>query len=390
MTASTLPRVLCVDDEPNLLAGLALTLRRRFDVATAESGPAALGLLRDSGPFEVIICDFRMPAMNGAEFLRRAREFAPDAVPILLTGHATLEGAISAVNEGRVHRILLKPCPPDILVGAVEEAAAHGRSLRGGRDELERAIQGLSGELQEAARLATAGRLASGFGHEINNMVTVLDGTIAGIRDAAAQGGALDPEDIAALAHVRRHLFTHGRNLMRLGRPPAGSGGAADLGRCVADSVGLLRDTGPLRRASIQLDVPPSAIRVALGETPLEQILLNLVKNAADAVKEVRDRVPTVRITASVDAGARTASCSVSDDGVGIPPERMGRLFEPYQTTKPAGAGNGLGLFVVRHIVESAGGTIRAESRPGAGSTFTFTLPLAPEEAAGAPSGPVG
>ncbi len=378
MSNSSLPRVLCVDDEPNLLAGLANVLRRRYDVATAPGGPEALRLIAASPPFDVIVSDYRMPAMDGAEFLRRAREISPGTVPVLLTGHATLEGAIAAVNEGRVFRILLKPCPPEILLGAIAEAVAQGRAPAYERRRLEEEIAGLSGELQEASRLATAGRLASGFGHEINNMVAVLDGTIAGIREATGNGGALDPEDIAALAHVRKHLATHGRNLMRLGRPQKPGGGASDLGRAVRDAVTMLKETGPLKRAHVEIDVPTAPVRVLLAETPLEQILLNLVKNASEAVNEVRTRTPTIRISVAVDTLLGTASCSVADDGVGVPAERMERLFEPYQTTKPAGSGTGLGLFVVRHIVESAGGTVSARSHAGAGSTFTFTLPLEP------------
>ena len=378
MTPAVPARVLCVDDEPNLLAGLANTLRRRFDVATARSGPEALELIARSSPFDVIVCDYRMPAMDGAEFLRRAREIAPGAVPVLLTGHATLEGAIAAVNEGRVFRILLKPCPPEILTGAIDEAVAQGRAPSIERKRFEEEIEGLSGELQEAARLATAGRLASGFGHEINNMVAVLDGTIAGIQDASGNGAPLDPEDIAALGHVRRHLATHGKNLMRLGRPQRIGNASADLGRCIADAISMLRDTGPLKRANVVLDVPPGATQVGLAETPLEQILLNLIKNASEAVQTVRTRVPTIRVAVSVDAVAGMASCSVTDDGVGIAADRMDRLFEPYQTTKQAGSGTGLGLFVVRHIVESVGGSVSAASREGEGSTFTFVLPMQP------------
>ena len=379
MSTSGLPRVLCVDDEPYLLAGLVNTLRRRFDVHTAGSGADALELIARSPPFDVIVSDYRMPAMDGAEFLRRARPAAPGAVPVLLTGHATLEGAIAAVNEGRVFRILLKPCPPDILIGAIDEAIAQGRTPAQEKERLEKEIEGLSGELQETSRLATAGRLASGFGHEINNMVAVLDGTIAGIRSATGSGAALDPEDVAALSHVRRHLASHGKNLMRLGRPVKPGGGAADLARCINDAVTMLRETGPLKRANVVIEVPPGRLLVALAETPLEQILLNLLKNASEAVAARRDRPGNIRIDVLAEPTTGVASCSVSDDGVGIPADRMGRLFEPYNTTKPAGSGTGLGLFVVRHIVESAGGSVTARSKEGEGSTFTFSLPVVKE-----------
>ncbi len=377
MNPTPRPRVLCVDDEPNLLAGLVHTLRRRFEVATAPNGPAALDTIAREPPFSVIISDYRMPGMDGAEFLRRARAAAPQAVRVLLTGHATLEGAVAAVNEGHVFRFLLKPCPPEQLVGALEEAAAESRAAAAERSRLEAEIEDLSGELQEAARLATVGRLASAFGHEINNMVTVLDGVMGGIKDALADGGAIDPEDLAALAHVRRHLFSHGKNLMRLGKP-AGSGSArADLGRCMGDAVAMLRDTGPLRRVEVVLEVPPEPVLVRLGETQVEQILLNLVKNGADATRGLHDRKARIRVSASLDAGGETATCVVEDNGAGIPADRLPLIFEPFHTSKAPDKGTGLGLFVVRHIVEGAGGRVRAESRPDAGSAFHFTLPVA-------------
>ena len=378
MSTSALPRILCVDDDPNLLAGLANTLRRRFDVTTAANGPDALRIVADAGPFDVIVSDYRMPGMDGAEFLRRARQLAPTTVPVLLTGHATLEGAIAAVNEGRVFRILLKPCPPEILIGAIDEAVAQALAPSLERRRYEEEIEGLSGELQEAARLATAGRLASGFGHEINNMVAVLDGTIAGIRDATGSGGALDPEDIAALSHVRKHLATHGKNLMRLGRPQRTVAGTADLGRAVQDAVAMLKETGPLKRAKVVVEVAATPTWVGLAETPLEQILLNLIKNASEAVTTIRTRIPTITVAVTTDNVIGMATCTVADDGVGIPAADMDRLFEAYHTTKPVGSGTGLGLFVVRHIVETAGGRVTAQSREGQGSTFTFTVPLRP------------
>ncbi|MGH8517409.1 MAG: GGDEF/EAL domain-containing response regulator, partial [Panacagrimonas sp.] len=112
-------RVLCVDDEPQVLEGLALQLRRRFEVLKATSGATALAMLQTSGEVAVIISDMRMPGMNGAAFLREACRIAPRASRILLTGQADLESAAAAVNEGQIFRFLSKPCPADYLLSTV-------------------------------------------------------------------------------------------------------------------------------------------------------------------------------------------------------------------------------------------------------------------------------
>ncbi len=114
--------ILCVDDEPQILEVLALTLGRQYHVELAASGMAALERLRSIPETAVIISDMRMPSMNGAQFLAAARKIAPNARRILLTGHANTSSAILAVNDGGIFRFLTKPCPFEILMEAVEAA----------------------------------------------------------------------------------------------------------------------------------------------------------------------------------------------------------------------------------------------------------------------------
>src|SRR5690349_16055277 len=98
------PRVLCVDDDPNVLEALATNIGRRYDVQTAVSGAQALEQLTIDPGKAVIVSDMRMPVMDGATFLAKTRELAPDAVRILLTGQTDLQSAISAVNDGQIFR----------------------------------------------------------------------------------------------------------------------------------------------------------------------------------------------------------------------------------------------------------------------------------------------
>lgn len=122
--ADTSPTLLCVDDEPSVLAGLTRQLRHHFRITTAENGKEALQLLEDTpAEFAVIMSDMMMPGMNGAEFLRRVREVSPRSVRVLLTGHADADVAAAAINDGAISRYLTKPCPSERLVSTLRDCA---------------------------------------------------------------------------------------------------------------------------------------------------------------------------------------------------------------------------------------------------------------------------
>src|SRR6185369_5004198 len=138
----TRARVLCVDDEANVLAGLSVHLHRRYDVVTATSGAAGLASLAGDPAISIVVSDMRMPGMSGAEFLAEARRLRPDAVRLLLTGHLDLDVAIAAVNDGQVFRFLTKPCPPPTLLAALAAAAEQHRLVTAERVLLEQTLRG--------------------------------------------------------------------------------------------------------------------------------------------------------------------------------------------------------------------------------------------------------
>src|SRR5215217_1420343 len=121
MTKLANRRVLFVDDEPNVLTALSRKLGDSFEVTSAESGPRALELIASApAPFAVIVSDMRMPTMDGAVFLAKAREITATSTRLLLTGDADIKSAMKAVNEGHIFRFLCKPCPADVLRAALE------------------------------------------------------------------------------------------------------------------------------------------------------------------------------------------------------------------------------------------------------------------------------
>jgi response regulator RpfG family c-di-GMP phosphodiesterase len=149
------PRILCVDDEPQILESLRDTLYRRFEVRVAGSGAEGLAQLgADPDQFAVVMSDMRMPVMSGAVFLREARLLAPDATRILLTGYADLDAAVSAVNEGQLFRFLTKPCPAEDLLATCLAALEQHRLKTAERVLLEQTLRGSVRALAEVLGLA--------------------------------------------------------------------------------------------------------------------------------------------------------------------------------------------------------------------------------------------
>jgi len=148
-------RVLFVDDEPNVHEAIQRKLGKAFDISTALDGASALEILAHAtAPFAVIVSDMRMPGMDGAAFLARARELCKTSTRLLLTGDADLKSAINAVNEGHIFRFLCKPCPSDVLRAALESAAEQHSLVVAERDIMERTLSAVVKTLGDVLALA--------------------------------------------------------------------------------------------------------------------------------------------------------------------------------------------------------------------------------------------
>ena len=135
-------KVLLVDDEPNVLEGLQRQLRKKFQVTTANGGEEGLKAIGGEEPFAVIVSDLRMPGMDGVRFLAEARQCAPDSVRMILSGHADLDAAINAVNEGNVFRFLTKPCEPKTLISILEAGVQQYQLVTAEKDLIEKTLSG--------------------------------------------------------------------------------------------------------------------------------------------------------------------------------------------------------------------------------------------------------
>ena len=296
-------------------------------------------------------------------------------IPVSVTGSpvmsdGVLQGIVLVARDIRQIRDLL----------SAKETEIAGR--RKAEDELRAAKASIEEQLEEtrkslllAERRATLGTLAGGVGHELRNIAQIqvaaideLLGALAANEDVTALVRTLLPD----LERVAEHIAEHGKRLMQLARPGPDHVGPIDLNSVVKDVISMLRGAGKLRRLVVITEVGPEPLIVTVNRTRIEQILVNLVVNAVDAIGEHNGSI-TVDVHPSAD-GTRVV-CEVHDNGSGIAPDDLPKIFQPFFTTKPEDRGTGLGLPVARGIVESYGGTLYATSSPGDGTTFTFDLP---------------
>lgn len=169
-------RILCVDDERNVLDGFQRQLRKRYALETTCDAHDGLKIIQERGPFAVVVSDMRMPAMDGVQFLTRVREIAPDTVRMMLTGNADQQTAAHAVNEGCIFRFLNKPCSPEAFAKALDAGLDQYRLIRTERELLSSTLNGSVKLLTEILALVnpTAFGRAEGIHRMVNQLCQVL------------------------------------------------------------------------------------------------------------------------------------------------------------------------------------------------------------------------
>ncbi|MEM9185950.1 MAG: response regulator [Planctomycetota bacterium] len=170
-------KVLVVDDEPALVDSIARALGLEFDITTALSGPQGLEAIEQSGPFAVVVTDMRMPGMDGVQYIRRAREAAPDSVYLMLTGNQDIATAMRAVNEGEVFRFLNKPSSTEELTRAINAALRYHALAAAEKELLNRTFVGAVSAITTVfdTALPELGGLGAGFSGIVSAMCAHAD-----------------------------------------------------------------------------------------------------------------------------------------------------------------------------------------------------------------------
>jgi len=231
-------------------------------------------------------------------------------------------------------------------------------------------------QLVQAAKLATLGELTTGVAHELNNPLNNIGLFIGNVIDSLDLGRVDHSSMLRQLqnamqqVHKATEIITH---LRTFGRAAPVSHEPTRVNDVIEQSLTLMREQLKLRSIEVVLRLDPSNPVVMANPIRLEQVFMNLLTNARDALSDASMKV--IRISSRIESGS--VALAVEDTGPGVPPELVHRIFDPFFTTKEVGAGTGLGLSITYGIIKDHEGSIRLENRPGEGATFVIELPMA-------------
>jgi len=246
----------------------------------------------------------------------------------------------------------------------------------------------LAEQLMQQEKLVAVGQLVSGVAHELNNP---LAGVLAFAQLLLAAPVPLDDEPRQAVETIQREARRAAKivsNLLTFARQQPAEHANAQLNDIVTDTLELRRYALRTADVTVTLALDPRLPQTWADPSQLQQVVLNLLVNAEQALADVEgDR--RIGMRTSLERGGTQILLTVTDNGPGIAREQLDRIFNPFFTTKPVGQGTGLGLSISDGIIREHGGRIRVESAPGAGATFVVELPHVPITAPSAVPSPV-
>lgn len=250
------------------------------------------------------------------------------------------------------------------------------RELRDWNDELNARVEETTRRLILSEKLATIGEITASVAHEINNPVAVIQGNLDLLREMLGEDVRKAETEFRLLDEQVHRIGQIVGRLLQFARPEEYAGWAerSDPRGVIADCLPLVRHLLGRGGVSLRQDTR-SGRMVLMNRTELQQVLINLIVNAINAMPEGGEIV--ISTEDAEQGGVPGVRLRVTDTGMGMEDAVLARIFEPFFTTRAAGDGTGLGLSICRTLIERSGGAISAESRPGQGTTFTLWLPEA-------------
>jgi signal transduction histidine kinase len=349
------PRILIAEDEADLRGFIVGVLKESYVVDAARDGAEALELMKKSRP-DLVLTDVMMPGSSGLDLTRAIKEDPSlrNIPVILLTARGESEAALEGYEAG-ADDFVSKPFHTKVLQARIR---AHLK------------MRGLSLQLADQARLASAGTLAAGLAHEVKNPLNAAVNA-AKVLERGGSSRVSNERLMDIIIDALNRIDGVISALDAHARPADGT----DLAPCnvrnaVESTLNLLEHK--MKRIAVHADYGATGDVFAPARA-FNQVLLNLVDNAVRSGGE--------NIWIELRQVDKQVSVAVADDGPGVPHDMVHRIFDPFFTTRVEGEGTGLGLHLSRRIAQECGGELRYEPRPGGGARFVMEIP-AMEQAA--------
>ena len=377
-------RLILVDDEPVILELLRTIFSDAgYQLFCCPDGETAVKVMEEEG-VDVLLTDKNLPDIGGLELVQRAKEIQPDSEALVLTGYASLDTALRAM-ELNVFDYILKP-PKDVFEikrkvhqafekqRVVRENARLLMELKEKNETLQltlEEVRGLQQEIIQSEKLAGIGTLAVGIAHEISSPLFGVMGLAEAIQEEEDRVRVLQyAKDIVEYSSTIKSIVVDLTGYSRSAESEYLT--TVDVASVIEEASRLVERTTDVKKGVLELEVA-SDLYLNARTSELKQVFVNLIKNACEAVEE-GGRAGKILIRAESDG--KVLSASVSDNGPGIPADQLDVLFDPFFTTKPPGKGTGLGLNIVYRIVTKYRGTITVENEKEGGAVFQLRFPL--------------
>jgi signal transduction histidine kinase len=379
MVATDLPQVLVIDDEMGPRESLRMLLKPNYQVYTADNVEAGLRILREKKP-DAVISDIRMPGTSGIDGLRKIREIDPHVAVIMLTGFGALETAQEALRLG-ANDYISKPFDAREMREVIGRNVERTRTNRTGVNaaaEIKELNNRLLKELAQKERLASLGQASAEFVHDLGNPLTIVWGYVQLLakkleqsekeNGAASSTSAKELNIIEQNVRLCRELLTMWQSYGSVEAAPHKAISVSSIVREVAKGVGPMATQNGV---NLKCDISDDACTLLGDSVQLTRAIQNVIINALQASGEKKGSVTVSCMRKDFYVDVR-----VEDTGYGIAPAQMAKIFDPYFTTKQGKSGTGLGLYITKKVVEDHKGSIKVDSTPQIGTTFTIRLPL--------------
>jgi signal transduction histidine kinase len=384
MTATTdRPQILVIDDEMGPRESLRMLLKPNYTVHTADCVETGIRLLREKHP-DAIVMDIRMPGATGIDGLRRIREIDPNLSVIMLTGFGALETAQEALRLG-ANDYISKPFDAremqEVIGRNVERTRVH-RSSENAAAEIKELNNRLLTELAQKERLASLGQASAEFVHDLGNPLTIVWGYVQLLAKKleqseksgengdvkASPSSARELNIIEQNVRLCRELLTMWQSYGSVEAAPHKPISVSEIVREIVKGVEGMAAQSGIQVMSDVCEDPCTLLGDSLQITrAIQNVLINAVQASADRKGTVTIRCMQKDFYVDVQ---------IEDTGHGITSEQMAKIFDPYFTTKQGKSGTGLGLYITKKVVEDHNGSIKVDSTPDVGTTFTIRLPL--------------